>query len=216
MGGFTGRRAGALMAAVAAATILGITSAPAGAVPISVPSSGGVRHLTVVDSTPDAWRAPLANAVGDWDAAPQLSFAITAGATDASNGTCPATAGTIRICARNYSPDIRSTSNQPGVDIRRNLDGQGHVISVSVRIDTSVLNAPYHPTPPYTDGVVLDHWGGRREFVCDAIGEALGVGANGGQKSCTNVYARDMVGTYKANYLRPQSNDYAAIATLYR
>lgn len=217
MGGFIGRRMAAVTGVViaGAAALSGITSTTAGAAAISGPSAGGVRRLTVLDSTGSVWRTPVVNAVADWDAAPQLALAIQSGSTDTATGTCAATPGTIRICARNYSPNITKKSAHPGVDVRQNKDATGRVVSGSVRIDTSVMSSPYTASGALSNVSTLDVIGGRRQVVCEAIGEALGLSIDGAHKSCMNVYGRVAGPGPASAYNRPSSTDYATIARLY-
>jgi hypothetical protein len=171
---------------------------------ISLPSSGGVKQLKIVDSTGSLWRAPIANAAADWDKAPEIAITVVPGPTDAPNGTCAADPGTIRICTANYKPNV----HDDGVEVRQNVDASGTVVSASVRLDNSVLNAIWGEN---LTNLEID--GGRRVVSCFTIGEALGLRFNHSPYSCMNDIGAF---AYPASQLQhPGVVDYKAITKLY-
>lgn len=189
--------------AVLASATLALALAACGPA-ISLPSSGGVKQLTIVDSTGSQWHTPLANAAADWDHAPELAIRVVPGPMDAPNGTCAADPGTIRICTANYRPNVRNR----GVEVRQNTDATGKIVSASVRLDTNVLNTVV--TFIYTN---LEIDGGRRVVACNVIGQALGVPFNTAAYSCMN---RLGAGVNPVSQLtHPGAVDYRAITQLY-
>ena len=167
--------------ALAVALLVGLAAAPAGAEAIAVPAVNGVHHLAIVDSDGSDWHTALRTERARWDdPVASLAMSVSNAAADTPHGNCASTAGTVRVCVANYTPDIPT-----GVKWITHRDGLGRLQSVSVMIDASVLKQQVLPNVPLNlSPTWLQAWGGREGLMCAAVGRAIGASGN----LCNNAW----------------------------